>query len=100
MMLILFWLFGKRDVVICCQVKTTSPDGYRVRPSTGLIKPQNVAEISIYLQSGKLKFFNNSITKWLVICYAVCVCACMHMCVCVCVCVCVCEREQGDYVIK
>ncbi len=35
------------------QVKTTSPDSYRVRPSTGVIKPDSAAEVSVYLIQGR-----------------------------------------------
>ena len=34
------------------QVKTTAPDSYRVRPSSGLMKTGDSAEIQVYLQPG------------------------------------------------
>ena len=35
------------------QVKTTSPESYRVRPSSGVIPASSSAEVSVFLQPGK-----------------------------------------------
>ena len=37
------------------QVKTTSPESYRVRPSSGMVAPSATAEVSVYLQPGNQK---------------------------------------------
>eukprot|EP00112_Aurelia_sp_Birch-Aquarium-sp1_P009477 Seg2078.8 transcript_id=Seg2078.8/GoldUCD/mRNA.D3Y31 product="Motile sperm domain-containing protein 2" protein_id=Seg2078.8/GoldUCD/D3Y31 len=37
---------------VAYKVKTTSPENYRVRPSSGLVAPQNSVEINIHLQPG------------------------------------------------
>ena len=40
-------------ISFCLQIKTTSPENYRVRPSSGPISPGETAEINIFLQPGK-----------------------------------------------
>ena len=40
---------------IAYKVKTTSPEKYRVRTSSGLIKPGMTASVSIYLQASTSK---------------------------------------------
>ncbi len=37
---------------VAFKVKTTSPEKYRVRPSTGIVRPKGSAEISVYLHPG------------------------------------------------
>ena len=37
------------------QVKTTAPEKYRVRPSTGVVKPGETFEVYVYLQPGMYK---------------------------------------------
>ena len=36
------------------QVKTTSPEKYRVRPSSGYVKPGSDVEVVIHLQNGNV----------------------------------------------
>jgi len=47
------------------QVKTTSPESYRVRPSSGVIPASSSAEVSVFLQPGKktLKLQAENITQ-------------------------------------
>ena len=39
--------------LVFIQVKTTSPESYRVRPSSGVIPASSSAEVSVFLQPGK-----------------------------------------------
>ncbi|XP_065059337.1 motile sperm domain-containing protein 2-like isoform X2 [Rhopilema esculentum] len=43
---------------VAYKVKTTSPENYRVRPSSGLVPPENSVEINIYLQPGHTENVN------------------------------------------
>ncbi|XP_025085499.1 motile sperm domain-containing protein 2-like isoform X2 [Pomacea canaliculata] len=45
--------------LIAFKIKTTSPEKYRVRPSTGVVKPGEAYEVYVYLQTG----FLSSVSK-------------------------------------
>lgn len=53
---IVSFVVGDSDKLECwcdCQIKTTAPEGYRVRPSLGIVQPQATGEADIFLQPGK-----------------------------------------------
>lgn len=50
------------------QIKTTSPEKFRVRPSTGILTPGSTITISVVLQSGPNVQLSLNKDKFLVMC--------------------------------
>ena len=49
-------LINTSDKKVAFKIKTTSPEKYRVRPSSGLLSPSQETSVSLYVPTGNHSF--------------------------------------------